>query len=70
VPRSVRAGTPGRRGDALLLERLVHNLVENGIRHNVDPDRQAITSDQPASAQAGGAGESANVMGLRFGPGV
>jgi signal transduction histidine kinase len=22
-------------GDALLLERLVHNLVENGIRHNV-----------------------------------
>jgi signal transduction histidine kinase len=23
-------------GDALLLERLVHNLVENGIRHNVD----------------------------------
>ncbi|MGO4417459.1 sensor histidine kinase, partial [Streptomyces sp. MCAF7] len=24
-------------GDALLLERLVHNLVENGIRHNT-PD--------------------------------
>ena len=23
------------RGDALLLERLVHNLVENGIRHNL-----------------------------------
>ncbi|MGW0805729.1 sensor histidine kinase [Nonomuraea sp. NPDC002799] len=23
-------------GDALLLERLVHNLVENGLRHNVD----------------------------------
>ncbi|TDE56681.1 HAMP domain-containing histidine kinase [Nonomuraea mesophila] len=23
-------------GDALLLERLVHNLVENGVRHNVD----------------------------------
>jgi signal transduction histidine kinase len=28
------------RGDALLLERLVHNLVENGIRHNTpDGDR-------------------------------
>jgi signal transduction histidine kinase len=25
-------------GDALLLERLVHNLVENGIRHNVQND--------------------------------
>ncbi|MEV7396420.1 HAMP domain-containing sensor histidine kinase [Aeromicrobium sp. NPDC092404] len=25
-------------GDALLLERLVQNLVENGIRHNVAPD--------------------------------
>jgi signal transduction histidine kinase len=24
-------------GDALLLERLVHNLVENGIRHNLPP---------------------------------
>jgi signal transduction histidine kinase len=23
-------------GDALLLERLVHNLLENGIRHNID----------------------------------
>ncbi|MFD8530562.1 sensor histidine kinase [Streptosporangium canum] len=25
-------------GDALLLERLVHNLVENGIRHNIGED--------------------------------
>jgi len=30
-------GDAPTRGDALLLERLVHNLVENGIRHNV-PD--------------------------------
>ncbi|GAA3130752.1 HAMP domain-containing sensor histidine kinase [Planomonospora alba] len=29
------AGPAPTRGDALLLERLVHNLVENGIRHNV-----------------------------------
>ncbi|MGW6198694.1 sensor histidine kinase [Kribbella sp. NPDC055110] len=28
-------GDAPTRGDALLLERLVHNLVENGIRHNV-----------------------------------
>ncbi|MDX2969773.1 sensor histidine kinase [Kribbella solani] len=30
------AGDAPTRGDALLLERLVHNLVENGIRHNTD----------------------------------
>ncbi|MFB6721714.1 sensor histidine kinase [Kribbella sp. NPDC056345] len=30
-------GDAPARGDALLLERLVHNLVENGIRHNVHP---------------------------------
>jgi signal transduction histidine kinase len=30
------AGPAPTSGDALLLERLVHNLVENGIRHNVD----------------------------------
>ncbi|MGW7679545.1 ATP-binding protein [Kribbella sp. NPDC054772] len=29
-------GDAPTRGDALLLERLVHNLVENGIRHNAD----------------------------------
>ncbi|GLW11530.1 sensor protein CutS [Microtetraspora sp. NBRC 13810] len=29
------AGTAPTSGDALLLEHLVHNLVENGIRHNV-----------------------------------
>src|SRR5206468_5025242 len=33
-------GDAPTRGDALLLERLVHNLVENGIRHNTsDADR-------------------------------
>ncbi|SEM67701.1 sensor histidine kinase [Nonomuraea pusilla] len=30
------AGPAPTTGDALLLERLVHNLVENGVRHNVD----------------------------------
>ncbi|RBQ18786.1 two-component sensor histidine kinase [Spongiactinospora rosea] len=30
-----RAGEAPTAGDALLLERLVHNLVENGIRHNL-----------------------------------
>lgn len=45
-PEAERAGVtveedPGEAvtpGDALLLERLVHNLVENGIRHNVADD--------------------------------
>jgi len=31
-------------GDALLLERLVHNLVENGIRHNRDAGWVRVTS--------------------------
>ncbi|NGY65207.1 HAMP domain-containing histidine kinase [Lentzea sp. NEAU-D13] len=31
------AGEALTAGDALLLERLVHNLVENGIRHNTGP---------------------------------
>ncbi|MEU4225004.1 HAMP domain-containing sensor histidine kinase [Nonomuraea sp. NPDC026600] len=30
------AGPAPTSGDAMLLERLVHNLVENGIRHNID----------------------------------
>jgi signal transduction histidine kinase len=51
------------RGDALLLERLVHNLVENGIRHNV-ADRQAITTEPGEGGPAGPAPESAIVMGL------
>jgi signal transduction histidine kinase len=58
-------GNAPTRGDALLLERLVHNLVENGIRHNVaGADRQAITTQQRESSPAGRAQESANVMGL------
>jgi signal transduction histidine kinase len=60
-------GDAPTRGDALLLERLVHNLVENGIRHNLDPNRQAITIDRPAGGQAGDAGDSAPVMGLASG---
>jgi signal transduction histidine kinase len=32
------AGPAPTSGDALLLERLVHNLVENGIRHNTGDD--------------------------------
>jgi signal transduction histidine kinase len=37
-------------GDALLLERLVHNLVENGIRHNVDGGwvRVTVRADRTA----------------------
>jgi signal transduction histidine kinase len=31
------AGNAPTSGDALLLERLVHNLVDNGIRHNTGP---------------------------------
>ncbi|MGF7239445.1 MAG: sensor histidine kinase [Frankia sp.] len=31
-------------GDALLLERLVHNLVENGIRHNVEGGWVRVTT--------------------------
>ncbi|MBP2326974.1 signal transduction histidine kinase [Kibdelosporangium banguiense] len=39
------AGEAPTTGDALLLERLVHNLVENGIRHNSGPGGQVeVTS--------------------------
>ncbi|SDJ78981.1 sensor histidine kinase [Streptomyces indicus] len=34
VSLKVEAGEAETSGDALLLERLVHNLVENGLRHN------------------------------------
>jgi signal transduction histidine kinase len=40
-----QAGEAPTTGDALLLERLVHNLVENGIRHNTGPGGQVeVTS--------------------------
>jgi signal transduction histidine kinase len=58
-------GDAPTRGDALLLERLVHNLVENGIRHNADP--QAITIPPLRAEQAGGDVESPIVMGLGSG---
>ena len=35
-------GDAPTRGDALLLERLVHNLVENGIRHNTPADERWV----------------------------
>ena len=35
-------GDAPTRGDALLLERLVHNLVENGIRHNTPGDERWV----------------------------
>jgi len=39
------AGEAPTAGDALLLERLVHNLVENGVRHNNGPGGQVeVTS--------------------------
>ncbi|WP_329003613.1 HAMP domain-containing histidine kinase [Kribbella sp. NBC_00709] len=62
-------GGPGdapTRGDALLLERLVHNLVENGIRHNAD--RQAITIEPPQADHAGGGEKPPIVMALGSGP--
>jgi signal transduction histidine kinase len=39
------------RGDALLLERLVHNLIENGIRHNL-PGPQRTTTEGRRAGQA------------------
>lgn len=40
-----RAAEAPTAGDALLLERLVHNLVENGIRHNLgEGGRVCVTS--------------------------
>ncbi|MFK0119929.1 sensor histidine kinase [Streptomyces sp. NPDC090994] len=38
VTVTARAGEAVAHGDALLLERLVYNLVENGIRHNAGDD--------------------------------
>ncbi|RZU19683.1 signal transduction histidine kinase [Kribbella rubisoli] len=58
-------GDAPTRGDALLLERLVHNLVENGIRHNADP--QAITIGPRQVDHAGDGGELSIVMGLGSG---
>ncbi|WP_433514590.1 sensor histidine kinase [Nonomuraea sp. CA-143628] len=39
------AGPAPTSGDALLLERLVHNLVENGIRHNIDDGTGWVRAD-------------------------
>jgi signal transduction histidine kinase len=36
ISLQTEAGEAPTTGDALLLERLVHNLVENGIRHNLE----------------------------------
>jgi signal transduction histidine kinase len=36
ISLQAEAGEAPTTGDAILLERLVHNLVENGIRHNVE----------------------------------
>ncbi|WP_432882639.1 sensor histidine kinase [Kribbella sp. CA-245084] len=60
-------GDAPTRGDALLLERLVHNLVENGIRHNADP--QAITISPAGDRDAGGDADASIVMGQGSGPG-
>ena len=44
------SGDAPTKGDALLLERLVHNLVENGIRHNLPGDERWV---RVISKQAG-----------------
>ncbi|MGC4937785.1 sensor histidine kinase [Kribbella sp. DT2] len=38
-------------GDALLLERLVHNLVENAVRHNVEDGWVRVTSREAAGGR-------------------
>ncbi|MFD8936602.1 sensor histidine kinase [Streptomyces sp. NPDC059578] len=40
-------------GDALLLERLVHNLVENAVRHNSGPGGRLEISTGPDAAEPG-----------------
>jgi signal transduction histidine kinase len=42
------AGEAPVSGDALLIERLVHNLVENGIRHNTGPGGRLRIASRPA----------------------
>ncbi|WP_238019022.1 HAMP domain-containing sensor histidine kinase [Dactylosporangium sp. AC04546] len=59
-------------GDALLLERLVHNLVENGVRHNV-PDGWVHVVSRVASgggASGGGASGGGALAGGASGGGV
>ncbi|MGV9310790.1 sensor histidine kinase [Streptomyces sp. NPDC003691] len=46
VEESAAEATAG--GNALLLERLVHNLVENGIRHNTGPGGTVRVTSRPA----------------------
>jgi len=46
------AGDAPTSGDALLLERLVHNLVENGIRHNLEEGWVRVVSRLAAEGQA------------------
>ncbi|QDY76223.1 sensor histidine kinase [Streptomyces qinzhouensis] len=46
VRESTAESTAG--GNALLLERLVHNLVENGIRHNTGPGGSVWITSSPA----------------------
>ncbi|MEV6285492.1 HAMP domain-containing sensor histidine kinase [Kribbella sp. NPDC051770] len=41
---TAEAGDAPTLGDALLLERLVHNLVENAVRHNADDGWVRVTS--------------------------
>ncbi|MDA0564787.1 HAMP domain-containing histidine kinase [Streptomonospora sp. S1-112] len=51
-------------GNALLLERLVHNLVENGIRHNVEPDAAGGGAAGAGGADAaGGSGRGGGTGG-------
>jgi signal transduction histidine kinase len=67
VTLTTEPGDAPTAGDALLLERLVHNLVENGIRHNLPAGGWVrVASRTSASAS----GDLAEVEVTNSGPGI
>lgn len=55
-------------GDALLLERLVHNLVENAVRHNTGPGGLIEIVSGPVPEEDGTAGSRVGVTVANTGP--
>ncbi|MFI5944187.1 sensor histidine kinase [Streptomyces uncialis] len=55
-------------GDALLLERLVHNLVENAVRHNTGPGGRIEIVSGPVPEEDGTAGTRVGVTVANTGP--